>query len=104
MEDKVVEQDANDMANQDKEVEARSINEIGDLIAEGSYDTAIKVINKTANGIKFNIKLNKAAKKRAMENLRTTLANVQSTARAMGEDRSLRQDFKQAWSLCYVSR
>tara|TARA_R100000353_G_C6383647_1_gene162665 strand:- start:150 stop:464 length:315 start_codon:yes stop_codon:yes gene_type:complete len=97
-------EDAKDMANQDKEVEARSINEIGELIAEGSYDDAIKVINKTANGIKFNTKLNKAAKKRAMDNLRSILANVQSTARAMGEDRSLRSEFKQSWSLCYVSR
>ena len=104
MVDDKVNEDANNLADQDKEIEAKSINDIGILIADGSYEDAIKVINKTANGIKFNINLNKAAKKRAMDNLRMTLANVQSTARAMGEDRSLRSEFKQSWSLCYVSR
>tara|TARA_R100000951_G_scaffold66264_2_gene56074 strand:+ start:750 stop:1067 length:318 start_codon:yes stop_codon:yes gene_type:complete len=94
-------EDAVKLAEHDAEVISNGIDDIGDLIADGDFDTSVKVICKQANAIKFNASLNKAGRKRAMLNLRNILSNVQATARAMKEDAGLRQEFKTAWSLCY---
>lgn len=80
----------------------KTVGDLKDLIIDENFDGALDVIKRAAIEVKFTVK-SKAARRKQMENLRNYLSNVQQHARVNGQDKALRQEFKNAWSICYDS-